>query len=79
MYNKYKKLKMVSPRTRKIVKIRVLATIDDLIGVQHYKSLPGTQYRRILDISNSIIIPKQEFFGSIIKYFIYVPCGTVQT
>ena len=53
---------MISPRTRKIVNIRVLATKDDLIGVQHYKSLPGTQYRWILDISNSIIIPNTGIF-----------------
>lgn len=58
MYNKYKILKMISSRTKKNINIKVLATTDDMIGVQHYKSLPDTQFRRILCISNSILNPK---------------------
>lgn len=48
----------ISARKVQLSSINVLDASDELIGIDHYKILPGREYRKILEISNSILNPK---------------------
>ena len=38
--------------------IKVMDASNELIGIDHYKVIPGREHRKILEISNSILNPK---------------------
>ncbi len=48
----------ISARKVQLNSINVLDASDELIGIDHYKILPGREYRKILEISHSILNPK---------------------
>ena len=48
----------ISARKAQLKSINVIKASDELIGIDHYKILPGREYRKILEISHSILNPK---------------------
>lgn len=54
----FPKINQISLRREAYNSIQTLVTTNNYIGLDHYKNLPNTNYRRILKISNSILNPK---------------------
>jgi len=50
--------RQISARKVNLNSIRVLDASNELIGIDNYKILPGREYRKILEISHSILNPK---------------------
>jgi hypothetical protein len=48
----------ISTRQEASDSIKILVTTNVNVGLNHYKNLPGTNFRRVLEISNSILNPK---------------------
>jgi len=48
----------LSARKVNLNSIKVIDASNELIGIDHYKILPGREYRKILEISHSILNPK---------------------
>lgn len=58
LYNFTKKLNQVSTRREINSSIKTLKISEVYMGLDNYKNLPKTEYRRILEIYNSILNPK---------------------
>ena len=48
----------ISARKVHLNSVKVIDASNELIGIDNYKILPGREYRKILEISNSILNPK---------------------
>jgi hypothetical protein len=51
-------LNQISTRREVTDSIKILKTTEVYIGLDHYKNLPNTDFRRVLNISNSTLNPK---------------------
>lgn len=52
------RLNQISTRKEVADAIKILKVTEVHVGLDHYKNLPGTDYRRLLKISNSVLNPK---------------------